>query len=294
MQHYTVMEEESVTYLGIRERPNGIFLDTTCGLGGHTMRIARELDGIEASQGWVLANDRDAESLAFARERAGELGRRIRFHHGPFSGLRDAMKAQGIERVDGILADLGVSRWQLTSSERGFSLRNDGPIDMRMDRGQELTAADIVNFWSERELADLIFIHGEERRARQIAKALVRARPLRSTKHLADVVASAAAQTGSIHPATKVFQALRIVVNNEFGELDNLLEAAPALLNEGGRMVVISFHSLEARRCKVAFQALAKAGRARILTKHVVVPSERELAENAASRSAMLRAMEVV
>jgi 16S rRNA (cytosine1402-N4)-methyltransferase len=186
-----------------------------------------------------------------------------------------------------------VSRFQLTSPERGFSFQSDGPLDMRMDQTTGMTAADLVNYTAEKALADLIFQLGEERRARRIVRAIVRARPIRSTLHLADVVERAVHRTGPIHPATRTFQALRMAVNEEPAELDRLLVIGPELLKSGGRMVVISFMSLDDRKVKVRFRELAKDGRATILTRHPLVPGDEEVAENAASRSAKLRGLQM-
>jgi 16S rRNA (cytosine1402-N4)-methyltransferase len=191
-----------------------------------------------------------------------------------------------------VLADLGVSRYQLSSAERGFSLMEDGPLDMRMDRSQGVSAAELVNELPEKELADLIFKLGEERRSRRIARAIVRARPIPTTGRLAEVVERAVPRTGRIHPATQTFMALRLRVNNELEELDELLRLAPERLKPSGRFVVLTFMSTEDRRVKQRFQQLAREGKARILTKHVIRPARREILENAASRSAKLRALE--
>ena len=197
-------------------------------------------------------------------------------------------------KADGLVADLGISRYQLTTGERGFSIMADGPLDMRMDRSQELTADRLINESAEKALADWIYQYGEERRARTLARAIVRARPIRSTQHLADVVERAVPRTGPMHPATRTFQAIRIVTNDEMGELDRLLEAAPGLVKSGGRIVVISFHSLEDRKVKERFRQLAKEGRGVILTKKPLLPDDDEVKVNPASRSAKLRALEVV
>lgn len=286
MVHVPVMLAECLEYLAVR--PDGVFLDATAGLGGHTGAIAARL-----TSGFVIANDRDAESLELARKNTAEWADRIRFHQGTFSGLRTALAECGVERVDGLLADLGVSRYQLTEPERGFSLMADGPLDMRQDRSQERTADEIVNFTSEKELADLIFQLGEERRSRRISRAIVRARPIHSTQRLSRVIEEAVPRTSKIHPATQTFQALRMAVNDEQGELDRLLAVAPDLVKSGGRMVVLSFMSLEDRKVKQSFQALARAGRAGILTKHVIRPSSEEIQNNPPSRSAKLRALEM-
>jgi 16S rRNA (cytosine1402-N4)-methyltransferase len=178
--------------------------------------------------------------------------------------------------------------------ERGFSLQADGPLDMRLDRSQGPTAAEIVNTTAEKALADLLFQYGQERRARRIARAIVRARPIQSTLHLARVVERAAPRTGRLHPATQSFMALRIAVNEEQEELQRLLDMLPELVRAGGRAVIISFMSLEDARVKRAFQGLARSGRAKLLTKHVLRPPDDEVRINAASRSAKLRAMELL
>jgi 16S rRNA (cytosine1402-N4)-methyltransferase len=284
--HVPVMLGECLEYLAIR--PDGIFLDVTAGLGGHSGAIAARL-----TSGFVIANDRDAESLAQARNNTAAYADRIRFHQGSFTDLRGALAANGVQQVDGLLADLGVSRYQLTEPERGFSLMADGPLDMRMDRSQGRTAEELVNFTSEKELADLIFQFGEERRSRRIARALVRARPISTTGRLARVIEEAVPRTTRLHPATQTFMALRLAVNDEPGELDALLQAAPDLVKTGGRIVIVSFMSLEDRKVKQSFQALARAGRATALTKHVVRPTPEEIRDNPPSRSAKLRAVEM-
>jgi 16S rRNA (cytosine1402-N4)-methyltransferase len=284
--HYPVLLNESLEYLAVK--PNGIYVDMTAGLGGHTGAIAARLDA-----GLVIACDRDSESLEMARQNAQQYSGRIRFHHGAFSTLFRALEENGIEAVDGVLADLGVSRYQLSAGERGFSLMEEGPLDMRMDRGQELTAADLVNHLSEKDLADLIYQFGEERRSRRISRAIVRARPISTTGHLARVIESAVTRTGRIHPATQTFMALRLRVNSELEELETMLRQAPERIAAGGRFVILTFMSTEDRMVKRAFQALARERRATILTKHVVTPTEEELLKNPASRSAKLRALEM-
>jgi 16S rRNA (cytosine1402-N4)-methyltransferase len=285
--HYSVMAEESLSLLAVR--PEGIYLDATAGLGGHTGLIARQL-----TTGLAIANDRDAQSLEMARRNTAEWAGRICFHYGGFGTLAEAVAEAGFEKVDGLLADLGVSRYQLTAPERGFSLMADGPLDMRMDQSTGMTAGDLVNYTAEKALADLIFQLGEERRARKVARAIVRARPIRSTLHLAGVVERAVPRTGRWHPATRTFMALRMAVNDEPGELDRLLEIGPELLKSGGRMVAISFMSIDDRKVKQKFRALAGEGRAAILTKHPLQPSDEETSRNPASRSAKLRALEMV
>jgi 16S rRNA (cytosine1402-N4)-methyltransferase len=293
--HVPVMLQECLEYLAIR--PDGVYLDMTAGLGGHTAAIAARL-----TTGLVIACDRDAESLALARKNIADVvpfvGDRIHFHQTSFSRVGETLGTEGISQldkgVDGLLADLGVSRYQLTDGERGFSLMADGPLDMRMDRGQQQTAADFVNFESEKDLADLIYKFGEERRSRKIARAIVRARPVTTTGQLAKLIEKAVPRTGKLHPATQTFMALRIAVNGEMEELDALLESIPRLVKPGGRVVVLTFMSLEDRKVKQSFQAMARNGQARILTRHVVRPAEEEIRNNPPSRSAKLRAVELV
>ena len=289
------MPVEVLEYLSVR--PDAIYLDATAGMGGHTALIAERL-----TTGLVIANDRDPESLEMARRNLAEewirrlasppMEQRVRFHHGRFGDLAEAVREAGFTAVHGLLADLGVSRYQLTEPARGFSLLSDGPLDMRMDQTTGMTAADLVNRTAETALADLIFQWGEERRARKVARAIVRARPIRSTLHLADVVERAVPRTGKLHPATRTFMALRMAVNEEPEELDRLLEIGPDLLLPGGRMVVISFMSIDDRKVKERFRELGRSGRALVLTRHPAQPSEAETKQNPASRSAKLRALE--
>ena len=283
--HVPVMLAECIEYL--RVVPEGVYLDATAGLGGHSAAIASRL-----TTGILIANDRDAESLEQCRANTLALASRIRYRQGAYSRLRQAVEVAG-GKVDGLLADLGVSRYQLTAAERGFSLMSDGPLDMRMDRSQGTTAEELLNQVNEEELANLIYRFGEERRSRKIARAIVRARPIRSTGHLAQVVESAVPRTGRIHPATQTFQAIRMAVNEETEELDTLLALAPELVRPGGRIVVLTFMSLEDRKVKRSFQALGQAHRAIVLTKHVVRPPKEEIRTNPPSRSAKLRAVEL-
>ena len=289
--HTPVMLSECLQYLALK--PDGVYLDATAGLGGHTGAIARQLAELGGS-GRVLACDRDAESLDLAKANTADVSSRIRFHQSLFSQLEETLSAAGISQLDGLLADLGVSRYQLTDGGRGFSLMADGPLDMRMGRDIPGTAADLVNFESEKQLADLIFRLGEERRSRRIARAIVRARPIKTTGQLAKLIEEIVPRTEKIHPATRTFMALRIAVNREQEELDALLESVPRLVKPGGRVVILTFMSLEDRKVKQSFQAMAKAGRAVVLTRHVVRPAEEEIWNNPPSRSAKLRAVELL
>ena len=274
---------------GLRIRSEGTYYDATAGLGGHSRAIAERL-----TTGKLYSCDRDSESLELAKANCAGLLDRVEFVHTAFSGLEAALKALGAPPADGLLADLGVSRMQLTTAERGFSLMSDGPLDMRMNRNSdEPTAADIVNFTHENDLANIIYEFGEERRSRRIARAICQARPIRSTLQLAQVIESLVPRIGKIHPATQTFQALRIRVNGELDEVGALLDSIPHMVAKGGRVAIISFHSLEDRILKRRFQQWAREGKAQILTKHVVKPSDEEIRTNKASRSAKLRLVEM-
>ena len=287
-----MLVEETIHWLGIK--PDGLYIDSTVGLGGHAIEIVRRL----GAGGRLVGLDRDAAALAIARERLREFGDKVNLVHANFSEIGEVAAGLKLPPADGVLADLGVSSLQLGEAERGFSFRARGPLDMRMDRDaaaeQAQTAQDIVNAAGEKELADLLYQYGEERDSRRIARAIVRARPIRDTEHLATVVAGARQKRGrqKLHPATKTFLALRIAVNREMEELGQFLSRVPATLNSGGRWVVLSYHSLEDRQVKQAFQRLGAEGSFKILTKKVVRPSEAEIAANPRARSAKLRAAE--
>jgi 16S rRNA (cytosine1402-N4)-methyltransferase len=285
--HEPVMPGEVLQYLEVHG--DGVYVDCTTGLGGHSREIARRL-----SKGRLICLDRDPFSLEKAKLKLAEFGERIYFRQSRFSQLGQTLAELGIARVQGLLADLGVSRYQLTSPERGFSLSQDGPLNMLMEGSGEPTAAEVVNFLSENELADLIYRLGEERRSRKLARAIVRTRPHRTTLGLARAIEEAVPRTGKLHPATQTFMALRMYVNRELEELESLLEQAPGIVAGGGRMVTLTFHSLEDRMVKRSFQQLRREGRARLLTKHVVKPQREEVLRNAASRSAKLRALEMI
>ncbi|MBM3746159.1 MAG: 16S rRNA (cytosine(1402)-N(4))-methyltransferase RsmH [Acidobacteria bacterium] len=286
MEHVPVLLREALELLAVR--PEGLYWDATAGLGGHTAAIAARL-----TTGLVIATDRDAESLELARRNTSAFSGRIRFRKAAFSELRATLAELGIAKMDGLLADLGCSRCQLLSPERGLSLSVDGPLDGRMDRSTGPTVGDLVNTRSAKEIADSLHSLGEIRRARKIAASIVAARPIRSTLHLASVVAKAAPFTKRIHPATQTFMALRRWVNQEHQELVALLAGAPELVASGGRIVIMSFMSLEDRLVKQSFRELERQGRARLLTKRVIRPSEEEVSGNPASRSAKLRALEM-
>src|SRR5216110_1820240 len=275
----------------LRVKPDGTYIDATLGAGGHSAAIAAKL-----TSGRLTSLDRDAQALAMGRERLKIFGAKVTVAHAPFSRIAEVAQELGIPPVDGVLADLGVSSMQLDQAERGFSFREAGPLDMRMNAEDELTADEIVNRWPERELADLLYREADEHDSRRIARAIVRARPIRVTAHLATTVAGSRKQWGRqrLHPATKTFLALRIAVNRELEELGQFLSRTPATMISGGRWVVLSYHSREDRLVKRAFQEGERAGTLRVLTKHVIRPTEEETAGNPRSRSAKLRCAERV
>ena len=295
--HVPVLLKEAIDFLAVRR--GGTYIDCTVGLGGHSYEIARRL----GAPGRLIGFDKDPQALerASARLRVSDSERPedwpvVELIHGSFASLADDRPPKIDDGVDGILADLGVSSLQFSDPARGFSFQAEGPLDMRMNPQSELTAEQVVNQFDERELADLIYEFGEERRSRRIARAIVRSRPIRSTAQLAAAVSAAARpmKHERIHPATLTFQALRIFVNRELDDLRQLLEVAPQLLKPGGRLVVISFHSLEDRIVKDTMRAAARGGQYKLLTKKPVTAREEEIASNPRARSAKLRGVERV
>ena len=278
------MLREVLEWLAIR--PEGNYLDATTGTGGHLIEIARRLE-----TGRVYGIDRDPQALAIAQERVSDLKDKVTLVKASFSEIGEVARQQQMPPLDGVLADLGISTLELDTPERGFSFRFAAPLDMRMDPEQALTADEIVNHWPERELADLLYQKAEERDSRRIAKAIVRARPIRDTAHLATSVAGARKARGRqrLHPATKTFLALRIAVNREEEELEQFLSRAPATISPGGRWVMLSYHSLEDRQVKHAFQRLAREGQFEILTKKIIEPTLDEIRDNPRARSAKMR-----
>ncbi len=284
--HIPVLVREAIEYLAVQ--PDGIYIDATLGAGGHAEEILRRL-----GRGRLLGLDRDPQALEVARERLAGFGEKLTMLHGNFAEIDALHAASGLPRVDGVLADLGVSSLQLGDASRGFSFSLPGPLDMRMDPNSDTTAADIVNRTGERDLADLIYELGEERHSRRIARAIVKARPYRTTTELAQVVTRAIpsrAGLHQIHPATRTFLALRLAVNRELENLEQFLDRVLLVLRPGGRVVILSFHSLEDRRVKHAFQRWRREGRARLLTRKVVRPTEEEVRANPRARSVKLRA----
>jgi len=291
-RHVPVLFQQAIDFLNVRA--GGTYVDCTLGLAGHAEGILRRL----GPEGHLIGFDRDPEALALAQARLArvlnELGSeapRITLIGEVFSTIASHVQPASL---DGVLADFGVSSMQFDEAHRGFSFQADGPLSMRMDARQALTAEQVVNEADERELADLIYEYGEERRSRRIARAIVRGRPVTTTGQLARIVAQAAPamKQDRIHPATRTFQALRIYVNRELDEIKALMEAAPKLLKPSGRLVVISFHSLEDRIAKDALREGAHNGILEILTRKPVIAEEEETDRNPRSRSAKLRAAE--
>jgi len=303
--HVPVLLEEAVERLVTRE--DGVYIDGTLGLGGHSRAILERLSG----EGRLIGIDRDEEALGRAKERLQEFGSRFEAVHANYSEIKNVANQLNIEAVDGILLDLGVSSLQLDSADRGFSFSKDGPLDMRMDPSCGESAADLIARLDEKDLADILFKLGEERDSRRIARAIVREEGAHRIERTADLAAIVERAKGGrrsrIHPATKTFQALRMAVNAELDHLEAGLESSLGLLREGGRMAVITFHSIEDRITKHFFKAhaprrisLMQGGyreefeepAVRILTRKPVMPAERETAGNPRSRSAKLRVAE--
>jgi 16S rRNA (cytosine1402-N4)-methyltransferase len=288
--HVSVLLKEAIDFLAIRR--GGSYIDATLGLGGHSLEIAKRL----GPQGHLIGFDKDTQALELARQRLAQIDvgeqPRITLLH---SSYADIARHVPPGSADGLLADLGVSSLQFGDPARGFMFQAEGPLDMRMDPQGERTADQVVNHMREEDLANVIYEFGEERRSRRIARAIVRARPIRNTAHLAQVISAALRPMKHgerIHPATRTFQAIRIFVNRELDDLRALLEAAPGILKPGGRLVVISFHSLEDRIVKDAMRQGAQAGVYTVLTKKPVEASREEIDRNPRSRSAKLRAAE--
>jgi 16S rRNA (cytosine1402-N4)-methyltransferase len=299
--HIPVLYAEVMTWL--HPQPGKHYIDATVGLGGHALGILE----CTAPSGKLLALDADPKALHQARQKLESFGDHVVFVQARHSDLAIVARQHGFERVDGILLDLGVSSLQLDDPQRGFSFQADGPLDMRMGPGMERTAAEIVNTWPERELARIIYAYGEERHARRVARAICEHRPWQRTRELAELVASVVGYSGKIHPATRTFQALRIAVNDELASLEAVLPQAIELLAPGGRLAVISFHSLEDRIVKQFMVREASAcicppglpqcacghvASLQRLTKKPIQATPEEIKHNPRSRSARLRVAE--
>ncbi|MFO3797034.1 MAG: 16S rRNA (cytosine(1402)-N(4))-methyltransferase RsmH [Anaerolineales bacterium] len=299
--HIPVLYQEVIRLLAPKD--GGRYVDGTLGAGGHAYGI------LEASspRGQLIGFDRDPQALELAAASLSLFGDRVRLVHASFASLLEVLRREGWEQVDGILLDLGVSSMQLDTPQRGFSFQHDAPLDMRFDPAAPVTAADLVNTLSEEALTDLFYRYGEEPAARRIASAIVRSRPIRTTAELARLIEKVKPQRGPIHPATQVFQALRIAVNRELDALQQVLPQALRALVSGGRLVVIAFHSLEDRIVKEFFrresrdcvcpprQPVCTCGHRatlRVITPKPLTPAPQEIAQNPRARSARLRCAE--
>lgn len=299
--HQPVLYHEIIHAL--QPKNAGHYVDGTLGAGGHARGILEAC----APDGRLLGLDVDPQALALARENLAPYGERARLLQASYDSLAETLREIGWDKVDGILLDLGLSSMQLDTLERGFSFQQDAPLDMRFDQASPTTAADLVNTLPQDELADLIYRYGEERASRRIAQAIVKARPLQTTRQLAAVIEAVLPRKGHIHPATRTFQALRITVNEELDRVENVLPQAVATLKSGGRLAIISFHSLEDRIVKGYFrresrdcicppkQPICTCGHKAVLkeiSRKPIIPGEAEIATNPRARSAKLRIAE--
>jgi 16S rRNA (cytosine1402-N4)-methyltransferase len=286
IRHSPVLFNEVMAALALH--PDGVYIDGTLGGGGHAAGILERIQ----PNGRLLGLERDGQALVAAREHGIPQSylSRLTAVYGSFVDIGEIARACGFDAVDGILLDLGLSSLQLGDASRGFALQADGPLDMRFDQTQTLTAAQLINHWSERDIADLIYRYGEEPRSRTIARAIVRQRPLRTTGELASLIARVVrSSSGKIHPATRTFQALRIAVNDELSIIEQALPQTLSLLRHGGRLVIISFHSLEDRIVKNFMRAQQQAGALTLITKKPLTATAAEIRANPRSRSAKLR-----
>ena len=305
-KHISVLKDECITNLNIK--PDGIYIDGTLGRGGHSEEILKRL-----TTGKLIAVDKDIEAINTAQERLKEYGDKLILVHDDFKNLMDVLDGLSIEKIDGVLLDLGVSSYQIDNPERGFSYRYDAKLDMRMDQSQYLTAFNVINEYNEAQLADIFFKYGEERFSKRIARNIVEYRnkqSIRTTKQLVEIIEKSLPEKelhkGS-HPAKRVFQAVRIEVNQELKDLDRIIQDLALRLKVGGRMCVISFHSLEDRIVKQAFKYLEldcicdksapictcnKRQDVKIITKKPILPKEEELEYNKRAQSAKLRVVE--
>jgi len=290
--HIPVMLDEVIDYLSLA--PGKTIVDGTIGTGGHSLRIAERI----LPKGRLIGIDRDQESLNTAKERMSNFGGACEFIYGNFIDLNKILNDLDIDKVDGILLDLGISSVQLSNPERGFSFQNEGPLDMRLDRNSYISAYDLVNNLNEEELSDLLWIFGQERWHNRIAHYLVKTRenhPISTTQELSEIVVRAVPHRYRhyrIHPATRTFQAVRIAVNRELETLQAAVNKSVELLKEHGRICIISFHSLEDRIVKFSFRDFASKGSIKIITPKPLTPSRSEIIKNPSSRSAKLRVAE--
>ncbi len=281
--HTPVLLKETLEFLDVKE--NGIYVDVTCGEGGHSKAILEKLNG----KGLLICIDRDKQILEVAKNRL--LGfKNVSFYNLRFDNIKLALEKEGVREVDGIIADLGISMFHLKEKQRGISYTDELSLDMRLDDKEELTAWDVVNKFKESEIANILYEFGEEREARKIAREILRNRPINNARELADLIARVKREKKrNIHPATKSFQALRIFVNKELKILESFIPLCADILSENGKLIIITYHSLEDRIVKLGFRELEKEGKGIICTRKVIVPSEKEIRLNKASRSAKMR-----
>lgn len=287
-QHIPVLLDEVLEYLN--PEPGKQFIDCTVGLGGHAEKILERT----SPTGQLLAIDRDGINIKTAKQKLGRFSDRLNFVEGSYQNLTEYAYANGFSSVDGILLDIGFSSVHIEDASRGFSFRNEGPLDMRYDLQQSLTAAEVINHWPKEDLVLIFRKYGEEKRAEKIASAIVSERKektFQTTTQLADFIQDMSSRSGKIHPATRIFQALRIIVNDELGALEAVLPQTLDLLKPGGRLAVISFHSLEDRIVK-RFMKSSDNTKIKIITKKVIQPSQEEIRRNPRARSAKLRVLE--
>ncbi len=305
MKHYSVMLNESIDGLDIKS--DGIYVDATLGYGGHSSEILKKLD-----TGHLYCFDQDKEAIDYSKKRLSEIGDNFTIIKSNFVNLKDKLKEQGVDKVDGILFDLGLSSPQIDDPKRGFTFMQDAPLDMRMDTSNELTAKDVVNNYSIEELTNIFFVYGEEKMARVIAKKIASERinnEIKTTKELVHIIEKAvgAKYFNKFHPERQIFQAIRIEVNSELSVLTSVLPDAISLLNKNGRISVITFHSLEDRIVKQIFKSNSEVDdlvkglpdiptsylpKLRLINKKPILPSEDEIKENTRSKSAKLRIAE--
>lgn len=286
IEHVPVLLDEVIEYLDCMEKK--VIVDCTIGEGGHAKKILENL----GSSGILLGIDQDQDALVAARKRLASFGERVVLIWDNFTNLEKILREKGIEKIDGILFDLGISSLQLNRRDRGFSFLKEGPLDMRMNKTQKINASGLINKTSYKELQNIIYELGEKRWARRIARAIVRERgkgPVTTTTQLSRIIERAVPYRGRIHPATRAFQALRIKVNRELENLKEILPQAVDSLRKGGRICIVSYHSLEDRIVKNSFKEFARQGRIEILTKKPIISQEEEIRMNPRSRSAKLR-----
>lgn len=305
--HVSVLLDECIENLNIK--PDGVYVDCTMGGAGHSKEIVKKL----SNKGLFIGFDQDKNAIKTAKERLSEYSDRVKFVHSNFENIKDELEKIGVYKIDGVLADLGVSSHQLDEADRGFSYMQDAPLDMRMDVRCEFSAYDVVNGYTEEELAKIIKDYGEENWAKRIAKFIVEERKenkIETTKELVDIIKKAIPKKARIdgpHPAKRTFQAIRIEVNNELGVITKMIEDASSIMNKGGRICIITFHSLEDRIVKNAFKELSldcicpphlpmcqcdKKSEVKIITRKPIMPTDEEIEVNPRSRSAKLRVAE--